>query len=83
MKRQEMIADFQHFLDTHAEEVKAHICEPPYDFLDDDVTNGDMVRIVFDERGYNAIREKWNTHYGGISNMRREQTNEENRNRTC
>ncbi len=69
MTRQEMINDFQHFLDTHAEEVKAHICQPPYDFMDDDVTNGDMVRIVFDERGYNAIREKmehtlwWNQQY--------------------
>ena len=42
MTRQELIEDFQHFLDTHAEEVKAHICQPPYDWMDDDwedVTN--------------------------------------------
>lgn len=36
LSRDAMIADFQHFLDTHKEEVKAHICQPPYDFLDDD-----------------------------------------------
>ena len=36
MNRQELIEDFRHFLDTHAEEVKAHICQPPYDFMDED-----------------------------------------------
>lgn len=36
MNRQEMITDFQHFLDTHKEEVQAHICQPPYDWLAED-----------------------------------------------
>ncbi len=36
MDRQELIEDFQHFLDTHKEEVQAHICQPPYDWMDED-----------------------------------------------
>ena len=36
MTRQELITDFQTFLDTHKEEVQSHICQPPYDWMDED-----------------------------------------------
>lgn len=36
MTRQEMITDFQHFLDTHKEEVKAHLSEPKEEWFEDD-----------------------------------------------
>lgn len=36
MTRQELIADFQHFLDTHKKEVKAHISEPQLEWFEDD-----------------------------------------------
>lgn len=35
MNRQEMITDFQHFLDTNKEEVKAHLSESK-DWFDND-----------------------------------------------
>ena len=36
MTRQEMIADFQHFLDAHKEEVKKHLSEPQLEWFEDD-----------------------------------------------
>ena len=36
MTRQQLIDDFQHFLDTHKEKVQSHICQPPYDWMDED-----------------------------------------------
>lgn len=36
MNRQEMITDFQHFLDTHKEEVKTHLSEPQIEWFEDD-----------------------------------------------
>ena len=36
MNRQEMIADFQRFLDTHKEEVEAHLSEPQLEWFEDD-----------------------------------------------
>ena len=42
MNRQEMITDFQHFLDTHKEEVEAHLSEPQLEWFEDD-GRGDLV----------------------------------------
>ena len=36
MNRQELITDFQRFLDTNKEEVKAHLSEPQLEWFDDD-----------------------------------------------
>ena len=36
MTRQELIADFKHFLDTHKKEVEAHISEPQLEWFEDD-----------------------------------------------
>jgi len=36
MTRQEMITDFQHFLDEHKEEVEAHLSEPQLEWFEDD-----------------------------------------------
>lgn len=36
MTRQELIDDFQHFLDTHKKEVEAHLSEPQLEWFEDD-----------------------------------------------
>ena len=36
MNRQELITDFQHFLDAHKEEVEAHLSEPKEEWFEDD-----------------------------------------------
>ena len=47
MNRQEMITDFQHFLDTHKEEVEAHLAEPKEEWFEDD--------------GWDDVKEKINS----------------------
>ena len=54
MTRQQIIDDFQHFLDTHKEEVQAHICQPPYDWMDeDDLDDEQQICLKPIERGEN------------------------------
>ena len=36
MSRQQLITNFQTFINTNKEEVKSHICKPPYDWMDED-----------------------------------------------
>lgn len=54
MNRQELIEDFQTFLDTHKEEVQARICQPPYDWMDDDDWEDEQqICLKQSERGEN------------------------------
>lgn len=47
MNRRELITDFQHFLDTHKEEVEAHLAEPKEEWFEDD--------------GWDDVKEKINS----------------------
>ena len=60
MSRQQLITDFQHFLDTHKEEVQSHICQPPYDWMDeDDWELEQQICLKQSERGENE--RAWST----------------------